>query len=466
MLAAPFLVLACLFALPAVGALIYPVVKLADTSTPIPDGTGTFTSFDAPSGRRGEHPPAGIPNNPYNTDFAFRATGDGGYRGIFRFGPSYGPRGPGYPWYFGDRLNRVADTTMPMPGTSGNYLDFSSPSFASAGFFSGDIAWLGTGQSNSGIYVNNQLAVLTTDLRDDGTTVGTIARPSLNPVMSADEAGFAAFRSSSIFRRAIMTTAPGVRQAYVVADTQTVVPGTTSTFTQFGDPVMTNVPGARSVAFYGASATRSGIYSATLTTVRTVVDDTTLLADGRRFTSFVGDPIVTGMFAGIATFIANTSDGAQGIYEVNIPSGFPGESRPIWLLADTKTIAPAGGRFTAFLQISSDFWASTYFLASTEDGRRGIYFKHYDNSIKKVIDTTDLLDGKEIATIEMSREAVRALNTTTNSPTDVGFKVLFIDGSQGVYVITVPEPMALASFTAVALWLCAARAPRRKLSHS
>src|SRR3954468_16779649 len=55
------------------------LVKIADTSTPIPGGTGNFTSFLAPVSNRGA-----VPYDPF--EIAFRGDGASGQKGVYYYG--------------------------------------------------------------------------------------------------------------------------------------------------------------------------------------------------------------------------------------------------------------------------------------------------------------------------------------------------------------------------------------------
>src|SRR4051794_35373340 len=74
--------------------------KVADTSTPIPNGTGTFTAFD--------HSPVIA-----RSGVAFRGLGTG-QEGIYFRGPA--------------PLQRAADRNTITPGTSSPFVAFGSPS--------------------------------------------------------------------------------------------------------------------------------------------------------------------------------------------------------------------------------------------------------------------------------------------------------------------------------------------------
>src|SRR3954466_13741366 len=106
-----FVVASCLAAT-AHAALSF--VRVADTSTAAPGGTGTFTSFDPPSSNRGA-----LPFDPI--EISFRGVTSTGVKGIY-----YGNSGFSSPPVVG--IGLVVDSTMPMPGFAENYGDFISVS--------------------------------------------------------------------------------------------------------------------------------------------------------------------------------------------------------------------------------------------------------------------------------------------------------------------------------------------------
>src|SRR5688572_7167986 len=95
------------------------IVKIADTSTPIPNGTGNFTLFD--------HAPIVSIDG-----VAFRGLG-AGQEGIYAGGQS--------------SIQRFADRNTIMPGTSSPFATFGSPSGVG-----GSIVFNGSNTTRAGIY--------------------------------------------------------------------------------------------------------------------------------------------------------------------------------------------------------------------------------------------------------------------------------------------------------------------------
>ena len=76
----------------------YVVEKIADTSTPLPAGTGAFAAFGVPSIDGGT--------------VAFRADGDMGQKGVYAL--------------VGNTLTKVANLDTPVPGGAGNFTYFAN----------------------------------------------------------------------------------------------------------------------------------------------------------------------------------------------------------------------------------------------------------------------------------------------------------------------------------------------------
>src|SRR5688572_2231798 len=116
------------------------LIKVADTSTPIPNGTGNFTSFD--------HAPIISGGG----SVAFRGLGagqEGIYAGIF------------------GSLQRAADRNTIMPGTASPFATFGSPSGVG-----GNVVFNGSNAARTGIY--EALPGNTLQTIDDGPTASTV----------------------------------------------------------------------------------------------------------------------------------------------------------------------------------------------------------------------------------------------------------------------------------------------------
>lgn len=130
-------------------AISFTFEKIVDTNTPIPGGTGTFRSLDAPSLDNG------------NVAFA----GFGGGRNFVQSGIYTN---------IGGALNVVADTNTPIPGGTGTFGGFDDPSLDN-----GNVAFAGfnADDGQSGIYTNNGGALVEVTARGnllDGKSVTAV----------------------------------------------------------------------------------------------------------------------------------------------------------------------------------------------------------------------------------------------------------------------------------------------------
>ena len=133
-----------------------------------------------------------------------------------------------------------------------------------------------------------------------------------------------------------------------VADSATLIPGGSGTFTSF-NPGLTAIPpdpciSNGNVSFWGAGIGQQGIYATLFGKLTKIADlNTTIPGTTQTFVSFPPDPMISG---GNVAFIGN-GEGTQGNYV-----GFPPD--PIWppgpvRIADLNTAVPGGtGNFISF----------------------------------------------------------------------------------------------------------------------
>lgn len=316
-----------------------PLTVIADIQTPIPNGTGTFTTFN----NNGFFHPFAISGS--NVVFAGRATGQAGI-------------------YYGSNKNsliRIADLNTPIPGGTGNFAAFNDGGVALSG---STITFVGNPHTGSGIYTGttaggplNRLVDSNTPipngtgnftsanrLSDSGTTaafagvgtnqqvgiytVSTLGGPVTHLVNRTTPLPNGAGNFSNVSHISISNTTvvfnatgtgangiysvPAVGGAVtVIADTNTPIPGGTGNFTgSFG---VTSLNGT-TVAFRGnGSNGQGGIYSASTTggpvTKIVAIGDT---IDGRTVNSFgFGLTLNDGS---IYAFRAGFTNGTQAVY--------------------------------------------------------------------------------------------------------------------------------------------------------
>lgn len=250
---------------------------VADLSTPIPGGTGNFTSLDEPVSLGGG-------------DVVFRGLGTG-QEGIYTF--------------IGGTLSLVADLSTMIPGGVGTFTDFPDRPISIGGK---NVAFNATSAGQEGVYtfISSTLAVVAdastmipggtgtfTDFADliylgSGNFMFVGSGPS-------DQEGIYSFISSTLAE---------------VADTSDMVPGGTGNFRGFDEPVPI---GGGDIAFQGINSMLARANYAILDgTVVIIANQSTMIPDGTGNFTAVGfpKPISTGN----VSFTGLGSSSQSGIY--------------------------------------------------------------------------------------------------------------------------------------------------------
>jgi hypothetical protein len=216
------------------------------------------------------------------------------------------------PAFFG----KIADTTTAVPATVGNFTLFNSPVIDQGG----NVAFLGVGVGTQGIY------------RWSG---GALQK---------------------------------------VADTLTLIPSGTGTFTSFGQPSIS----AGRLAFQGVGTAQEGIYTFGAGVLSKLVNKTTPKPDGGGFSNF-GDPNLIGS---TVSFLANSSNSA-GAYAVAGAS--------VLSLVNTSSAIPQGsGTFSSFDNTIGD--GNSYWFVGRGVDQVGIY-KKTGNVTSVVLDVSTPTPG-------------------------------------------------------------------------
>jgi sugar lactone lactonase YvrE len=344
-------------------------VKVADLNTAIPNGTGNFTAFFV------QGPPI-VPAIDGN-NVAFFGAGSGGQQGIY-----VSVNGPPI---------RIADAATAIPGGTGNFTSFllQGPPIAPNPSISGNnVAFFGAGSGGQqGVYVLDYV---------------TISGPPIK-----------------------------------IADTATAIPGGTGNFTAI--PVEPTISG-NNVAFLGnGSSGQQGVYRASSGPPIKVADLNTAIPGGSgNFTSFIpGNPITPAIDGTSVAFFGAGSGGQQGIY-VSIPSDPVIPGNPI-RIADTSTAIPGGaGNFTSFGDVSMSA-TDVAFLGLGANGQEGIY-DMTGGALLDVVDLSDVLDGRSITGLSLSHTGL------VGDP--IAFQATFADGSQGMYIWSRPAVSPVGDFNA------------------
>lgn len=404
----------------------FSIIKVADTNTPIPGGTGTFTRFDLTSGR------------------LFIAEGAGRQAGIYTFG-----------------LSALFDTNTPAPGFGPgvNFAGFSSVS--EGGYGTSFIGTTTTGEQAVYDYwaANGEPGLLliaqTGQSPSAGVSFGNFTNVSstyqINPGGNANGEFLS---DAGIYNFSVTLADPfPPYTGYSVSLTQqatTIPPSTFSTLGQpnFKAPAGGVVPGVRlQIQVVRAIAGGAeGVYYNDQTTdtplpFTKLVDTNTIVPGGTgTFTSF-GDPTADIDNIVFTAHYNNAGNDQQGIFSWGPYYYGPATGLHESLAAGIVAPDSGGAHFKDFLGVTPE----GTFLADLDNGTEGIYsLEDLDQSnstdtISDILDTTESLDGKAIKSFDLSREAdVFGYGTAS------AFIVNFTDGSQGLYYFAVPEPASLA----------------------
>ena len=381
------------------------------TSTPIPGGTGNFTSVGAPSLS--------------GTGVAFYGTGSGGQTGIYEGFPA--------------APIKVADLNTAIPNGTGMFTAFTVNGLPSSPAISGNnVAFFGSGsQGQQGIYsrINSTLIRVadTTTAIPNGSGVFTAFFPGApivppDPSISGNNVAF--FGIGSGGQQGIYAMMhSGLAK---VADTGTTIPGGTGYFVAFqGGPVISGA----NVAFLGMGPSgQQGVYlSVPIAGVYppnpiVVADTGTSIPSGTgHFTSFdPSGPITPAIIGQNVAFLGMGTAGQMGVYAQR--NGL------LAMVADLNTAIPAGiGNFMDFGPVSVSA-TDVAFLGTGSSGQEGIY-DLTGGRLVKVVDLNTVIDGKTITGLMFA-------NTGLDGD-PLSYTATFSDGSQGIYTVNVAAEPAL-----------------------
>lgn len=256
------------------------LVKIADTTTAIPNGTGNFTEFTTAYVDGG--------------NLAFIAAGTSDQEGIYLAS--------------GATLTRIADKTTPVPGIGGTY-QWSSQ----LGFDGGNLSfWANV---TGGTAPGNIIGAFTTGsglstLVSTATTAPGAGTPFTGLVSPADLSGTTvAFGGLFAGGSGIYTIDLAGGAITPVATTATPVPFGSGRFTSFSPPSI----GGDEIAFIGSFTGGSGLYLRQNGRLRSVITTNDTL-EGKDITALaISENALTG---GFLAFRAIFAGGTQGIYLV------------------------------------------------------------------------------------------------------------------------------------------------------
>jgi hypothetical protein len=319
------------------------LTKVADNTTPVPEGSGNFNSFSslAISG----------------DNIAFQGGGDAGQHGIYLFD--------------GSTLRKVADTNTPVPGGSENFFSFSGHQAISGS----NVAFEGGSFGQGGIYLFN------------GTTLTKVA--DHNTPVPGGSGNFTSFSDPVISGNNVAFWGNGIylfdgATLRAVADTNTPIPGGSGNFSfDLFDPVISN----GNVAFH-AGGGAEGIYLFNGTALSKVADTNTLVPGGSgNFTGFF-DPVIDD---GKVAFLGSWGTGQGGIY-LAIPQARPGDfdgdrktdilwqhtdgTLAIWFM-DGTTVTPESAGFA----VVPSAWQIKDVADFDGDSKADILWQHTDGTL-------------------------------------------------------------------------------------
>ena len=351
--------------------------KIVDTDTPIPGGTGTFTTF-----------------------------GDRSLdQGILAF-IGHGLDQSGVYLYVNGELSVVADRSTAIPDGVGNFTHFSPVSLDGL-----DLAFAGGGDGAAGIYsiLGGSLAKvvdLNTAIPDGMGTFDHLDQPSLDD-------GVIAFVGSGPLNQFGIYLADG-GMLTTVADTNTSIPDGTGDFEGISS-TPASLDGGQ-VAFAGHdTANQFGIYVSSAGTLTKVADVNTLVPGGvGTFNSFQ-QPVIND---GVIAFMGLDASLQPGIYLAE---------------GGTLDIAAGTGAVDAGFTVPSLDAGSVAFEAFVNPGPHGV-FTNLGGMVSKVIDVGDMLDGKQFDALSTSSFSIVS---DSLSGDQVEFRAKFADGSEGIFLATV-----------------------------
>jgi hypothetical protein len=365
----------------------YTFVKIVDSATPLPGGSGGTFDGLSPS-----LPPAA--DGP-RVAFATEGVKGGTLEGVF-IGD-------------GKTLRSVVAVGDPEPG--GGTIETIFDDFAFSGGVVNIIAKPSSG--DRGIYrVGATGLSKIVELGEPAPLGGTfstiffVSRHRANLAFQANVNGRPGV-SSGVFARIA-----GVNE--LVADNTTVIPGSAAT-TFSGFSSGPDISG-ENVAFHSGRGGLTGIYARIEGTLTKVADNNdTVPGSVKTFTS-LGLPAISGRLVAFR----GVGDGA-GIYI--------GDGGPLTVIAQTGDSAPGGSTFGVFGQYVSIEGEDVAFSGSGS-GFIGLFVSRRFG-LCRVIDINNTLDGKNVTQLIMGRNSY--------SRGILGFLAVFSDDSRGIYLAKAPQ---------------------------
>ncbi len=376
-------------------------MRIVDTSTPVPGTTAGFQRFDAPAISNGLVGVAGYHDLPLPTT-----------AGIYT-----GSGGP---------LTTVADFTTPIPGGTGNFTGFAAFENDGPSLSAGAAAFLGDGFGTSfiqrGIYLREGGSLSRVVDRNTPVPNGTggnfftIRQPAL-------ENGRVAFVGHEFggAQRGVYSWQSG--SLSVIADRNTPIPKGPGTFTDVFD---CDLDQGQVIFTAEGQGLHRGLYRSDAGGL-TRLYDTTMVAPGGNGTNFtfLAQAVLS---AGHVAFWA-AGGGTEGVYT--------DVSGQLQVLANRNTPPPgvSWAAFGGFSTVAIDGNVVAFDAISGGGAFSGVFSTH-TGILDNVIASGDLLDGRVVADAGIGAQALDG--------SSLAIWVSFTNGTQGIYMATIPAPGVLA----------------------
>ena len=388
---------------------LFQTVRIADTNTPIPGGTGTFTGFGLPG----------------STSFAASGSGISGVYQFHQFGlPVANPT-----------ISKLADTNTLIPGGIGTFIGFDTPGY--------DFYFHATGAGGQeGIYRGNSGSppsryVDTNTLIPGGTGTFTTFHP---------HASFGVFYGEG---------AAGQKGIYSASsrlvNTTTQIPGQPGTFFNNFGSITSNERSI--VVFHAGAQAADAVYSVQFGSVGPAADSSTRIDSSARTLGQV-HAFGTGHFLSGFAVLAEPD---RGVYFIG-----SGTARTVATATQIRPDSPLpfGNITDVFSGEGSIESGPTVAFRTLIGDSSQIYFSAvasaygFPKGVLPVIGTGDILDGRQVAGIAIGDDGLDRYTVT--------YRADFTDGSSGIYTSFAlePEPSALLLTTAILLLLRRSRHSR------
>lgn len=398
--------------------------RIADMTTAIPGGMGTFSSIGG-----------GNRMSIASGTVGLIGSGSDGQSGIYLVDAGGGP------------LSRFVDTSTSIPAGNGNFTSYGGVRLAGSHvvFSAGNSSGIYAGPVGGGPLI--RLVDRNTPVPGGTGNFGTVPSATL---WYASGMTVAFNSGSGIYT--VPTTGGSVTR---VVDTNTPVPGGSGLFGTLGN---VSVSGSF-VGFRGSiGTTYDGVFTATTSggSLAAVADINTPIPGGTGLFARFQIQVVSGSKVAFIGFGQN--DTQEGIFVGTVGGG------PIARFADLTSPVPGGsGTFTTLYlgptQMAFSGTTIVFEALSNNDQLKGIYFGSTEGGVlQKAVAVGDFLDGRIVSNVAINKGG--GIDGSM-----IAFRADFTDGTHAVYTFTpVTEPsevLAISSVVGVALVIVRRRMPGR-----